>query len=688
MSQVDLTSQDMLKLSDCTELMDRQWAPCRYHCPVHADVRGYIEHVAGGRFRDAVDLIRQKLPYATVCGRICHHPCEANCRRESVDEAVAIREVKRFVAELQGVDGATVHKAASQDKARVAVVGSGPAGLSAALDLAKLGYRPTVFEKFDVAGGVPATAIPSYRLPDDVIKIDVDWIAAHGVEIVTGVQIGKDKTLDDLRSEGFEAVIVAAGLAAGRMLPLPGADSPRVLEAMSFLTAARFGESIDLGKNVVVIGGGNVAMDVARTAVRLGAQAVTAMCLEDEQEIPAFSWEIEEAIEEGVQITHRRGPVEVLREGEAVTGLKTRKVTRVFDGEGNFSPEYDDADIIDIECDTVILAIGQMADMNFTEGSSLEVTDRGRLTFDPATHQTNIENVFACGEIVTPPGSAVEACASGQRAAVAVDLFLSGKAVELNESLGEAIGEIPCKTAELVRKVARCTVEAPSGAERAKNFEQIDSNLAEAVAMAEARRCMGCGGGAEVLVDKCVACLTCLRVCPFDIPKITDVARIDSALCQACGMCVGDCPGNAIILRSRDARCIQTHTADVLAEGNAKVIAYVCGHNASADELKAPSTTEGVSEIYMPSMSQLSAVDILHAFLSGATGVIVIALPDAAERYPGTTARVAKRAGQASELLAEIGISKDKVQFVELEQVDRKTITDSIAAAAETIQSA
>jgi len=582
MQDRDLTSADVAQLDGPMDLMNAEWAPCRFNCPVHADVRGYIELAARGRFAEAADVVRECLPFASVCGRICNHPCETNCRRQDVDSPVAIREVKRFVCELAGAQ-ATVVKALKQDRAKVAVVGAGPAGMSACLELARLGYQPTVFEKFPVAGGIPVTAIPNYRLPRDVLQQDVDWILAHGVELVTGCEIGKDKTVEDLKAEGFEAVVIATGLATSRVLPLPGADNPRVLGVLEFLTDMAFDRTPDVGEKVLVIGGGNVAMDAARSARRLGA-VVTAMCLESEAEMPAWDWEKDEAVEEGVELGFSRGPVEILIEDGKIVGITMRKVTRVFDGEGKFSPEYDDGDVVTVDCDTVIMAIGQMADLGFVEGSGLSVDERGRLNFHAPTQQTSQPDVFACGEIVTAPGSVVEACASGQRAAKALDLYLTGEAATIDDTLPPAIEKISPETAEKVIQVERNAVVVSDPSERVKTFEAIDQNYLAEVAACEARRCMGCGGGAEVLVDKCAACLTCYRVCPFDIPVVTDVARIDSTLCQACGMCIADCPANAIIAKSwsSDDDLQRISAALTALEGDRKIVAFVCGHHSPA----------------------------------------------------------------------------------------------------------
>ncbi|MCL2700356.1 MAG: FAD-dependent oxidoreductase [Phycisphaerae bacterium] len=666
MRDVDLTSAAMAKLTGTTELLDREWAPCRNACPVHADVRAYLEAAAAGDFVAAAEIIRRDIPFASICGRICHHPCEQNCRRADVEGAVAIREVKRFVVEGLGAS-APVHKAILQNKAAVAIVGAGPAGLAAALDLAKLGYRPTVFEKFPVAGGIPRTAIPKYRLPADVVKQDVDWIAAHGVTIVTGVEIGKDKTIADLQKQ-FAAVLVTTGLAKSRTLPLPGADHPRVLPVLTFLEAVAFDQPLDIGKNVLVIGGGNVAVDAARSAVRLGAR-VQMMMLEDEQEMPAWWWEQHEAKDEGVTFIHRRGPVEIVVKGGKITGLKHRKVTRVFDEAKKFSPTYDDADQAVAACDAVILAIGQMPDLGFLAGCDVKPDANGRVLFgiNKATHETAVAGVFAAGEIVTPPGSAVEACASGQRAAKAIDMFLSGKPIVLNDATPPYIGTIDAQTADKLIRCDRNPTPTEPADVRAKNWNEFEHTFPEPTALAEARRCMSCGSGAEVVVDKCAACQTCFRVCPFDIPKVTDVARIDSALCQACGLCMAACPANAIVPKGYEPHALRDRVKSAVGKlpAGKKVVAFINGFHADAASWtgKADPAPAGVAEIYLSSISRLGPAEILAAIEAGATGVLVVTEPAGADRYPTTMRKAHAYVTRVRTMLKEIGLNPDRAQL-------------------------
>ncbi|MHC4506706.1 MAG: FAD-dependent oxidoreductase, partial [Planctomycetota bacterium] len=621
----NLTAAEYAKLESHRALLDLEWPPCRSACPVHADVRGYIELIARGRYREALDLIGEVLPFPSVCGRICHHPCEEDCRRNELDEPAAIRDLKRFVAEYDYPEPPEPPPV-SQDKEKVAVIGAGPAGLTAALDLAKKGYRPTVYEKHPVAGGVLATAVPTYRLPRSVLQKDVDAIVAQGVELKTGVEVGKDVTLESLRSEGFKAVILAVGLAKSQGLPIPGADAARVQLALPFLEEFAFGRKPDMGDDVIVIGGGNVAIDVARSAVRAGAGRVRMVCLENKEEQPAWDWETREAAEESIETVYRLGPNSVIVEDGAVTGVEFKKVTRVFDPDGRFSPEYDEGDLTKLDCDTVVFAIGQKSDLSFVEGTDVEVNERGRLVFDRDKAVTSAKDVFACGEVVTGPGAAVEAVASGHRAARAVEGYLRGEAVDLAESLPPKIEKLPESAFEKVPKVERPKMPTVPPDERKANFDEFELGLSEEAVLAAARNCMNCGAGALVISDKCAACLTCLRVCPFDVPVVTDAAEMQSCLCQGCGICAAECPANAIVMAGYGVTDVRDEAAAALGNGT-KLVVYACGHHAPASLWggQAADRPAGAKEIYLPSMSRLNVADMLGAFESGAEGVLVLA---------------------------------------------------------------
>jgi NADPH-dependent glutamate synthase beta subunit-like oxidoreductase/coenzyme F420-reducing hydrogenase delta subunit len=667
MADRKLTSQQYRELAGEKALLEREWPPCRAACPVHVDARGYLELVARGRFKDALGLIREVLPFPGVCGRICHHPCEQDCRRNDVDQPAAIRDLKRFVAERDYPDAPAAQKFAG-DKATVAVIGAGPSGLSCALDLAAAGYRPTVFDRNEKGGGLLATAIPPYRLPRKVLAADVDGILAQGVEFRGGVDLGKGLSIEDLRKQGFEAVVIAVGLAESRGLPIPGADANGVELALTFLAGITEESGPEVGERVVVIGGGNVAVDVARSAVRCGATSVKMTCLENQEEQPAWDWETREALEEDVETVYRVGPRQVLVADGKVKGVEFRAVKSVFDAHGKFNPSYDDAQLTTLECDTVIFAIGQMADLDFLAGSGAEVDDRGRLVWSRDTARTSARDVFACGEVVTGPGSAVEAVASGQRTARAVDAFLSGKSIDLTEVVPEKTGELEERVVEQLIKTSRAEMPTVAPQERKTNFKEFELGISEAQALAEARRCMNCSAGPYVITDKCAACLTCLRVCPFDIPVVTEVADINSALCQGCGLCAAECPGNAIVMAGYMLDALKQDVDAALAAMNGadkKLVIFVSGHHAPAAlwNGEGRELPPGAREIYLPSLTRLSAYEMVYPFEAGADGVLVLQCERGADRYPGVDARLSKRFELARETLAEIGLSAEKIQL-------------------------
>ncbi len=396
--------------------------PCMAACPVHTDTRGYAEKVAMGLYEDALDILLDVNPFSSVCGRICHHPCEQDCRRAKVDSPVGLRDLKRFVMEQTRSYRKETCKTYALDKEeKIAVIGSGPAGLTAAKDLIEKGFPVTVFEKEKQPGGMIANAIPRYRLPLEIVQEDIEGITAAGVDIRTGYEIGRDKTINDLMEEGYRAVIIAIGLSDSVGIPIPGAASKGVLFALPFLKAAATGPGMEVGKNVVVIGGGNVAVDVARVAIRLGADNVTMACLESRDEMPAWKWEINEAKEENVQILCSIGPTEIQGNGR-VESIVFRKCVSVFDENKRFNPKYDDA-LTTVKADTIIFSIGQKADLKCLDGSAVEKNKSGRLAVDPNTLATSVKGVFACGEVATGPGAAIQAVRQGHMVASAVSAY-------------------------------------------------------------------------------------------------------------------------------------------------------------------------------------------------------------------------------------------------------------------------
>ncbi|MFH2007969.1 MAG: FAD-dependent oxidoreductase [bacterium] len=482
----------------------RDDAPCRHGCPAHTNVHAYVSLTKEGKHQEALDVIRRRIPLPGTLGRICHHPCEGECRRAEVDTAISIAAIKRHAADNAELKrNPKVADGVERPEAKVAVVGSGPAGLTCADDLASMGYDVTIFEATDELGGMLRHGIPHYRLPRKVLDHEISVITdAQNVEVKTGVRIGKDVTLPELKAQGFGAVFVGVGAEESRRIPVPGNDKEGVLWGIEFLKAVNSLEKVPLGRRVVVIGGGNVAMDVARCARRLGAEVEIA-CLESAEEIPASPWEVEEAIEEGCKMHPSWGPLEIQGPGK-VSGIKLKACTRVFDDERRFAPQFDESKTQTIQCDQVILAIGQASNVDLLKDTDAEPTPRGLLGADPQTLQTSVEWIFAGGDAQGGAASAVEAIRDGHEAAVSIDHFLRGEEIPLNRWIrptGENWRDIPKDAV----KAKRYEPTLHPAADRLKGFDEISDGLTNEQAVADAARCIACG--------VCCECYQCVEAC-------------------------------------------------------------------------------------------------------------------------------------------------------------------------------
>ncbi len=653
-----ITLKDIKEMGGPQALLKKEWSPCQYACPVHADIRGYLDLISRGKFKEALEVIKEVLPFPSVCGRVCHHPCELECRRKDIDKALAIRDLKRFVAEWDYGEKKS-RKKIKQAKGRVAIVGGGPSGLTAALDLAKLGYQPTVFERLKALGGMLVSAIPPYRLPRELIKNDIDEILSYNIEARMGVEIGRGISFNELFKKGYEAVLLAVGLSESRNLPLPGFEGKNVILALPFLKAAAFNEKVSLGKDVLVIGGGNVAIDVARTAVRLGASKVKAVCLESRPEMPAWEWEIEEAREEGVEFIYSRGPKRIISSGGNIAGLEVVEVKSVFDSDGKFNPKFYEERISRIEADTIIVAIGQKAALSFLDGSGIKV-EKGAPLYDQGTLMTGREGVFVSGEAALGPASVVESVATGHRAAAAIDNFLSGRDIRVPVIEKPKIDKLPQGIADKVIRKERVAMPVLKPEERKKDFRQFELGFSLKDALQEARRCLSCGGGAVCVTDKCIACLTCLRVCPFKVPEVNEYAAMNSDRCIGCGMCVPECPTKAIVMKGYPVEETKLKIKESLKNlpGPKKILLITCGYRLY--RISNPGFPD-VAEVIVPAMSQLWTSDILYGFEQGATGVMIAECSEGECRYPDVTPRLKKRVEEAQDLLGQIGIPGNKV---------------------------
>ena len=646
----------------------RPYSPCRAACPAHTDVQAYVGLIAQGKYTEAFEVITSVNPIASVCSMICHHPCEQSCRRCGVDEPLAVRHLKRFAIEKSKDYRRAKRKLVQKTKGKsIGIIGSGPSGLTAARDLADLGYSVTLYEKHPVLGGMLAAAIPPYRLPREVLKEDIDDVISKGVEVKTNFEIGKDAKLDDLAKK-HDAVLVAIGLSLSRSLNIPGVEGPGVLLAIPYLEDVAFGRKPALGKKVLVIGGGNVAMDVARSARRLGVQNVEMVCLENEQEIPAWKWEVDEAVEEAIKINYRWGPKAVKRENGKVLGLEVIKVLSVFDANKRFAPTFDNNVTTLLEADMIIITIGQMSNMAFLKESAVKIDERGRIEWNPATQMSSARNVFVAGEVVTGPGSAIAAVANGRRAALAMHLYIQGETIEgrLPVQEKEKIAEMPSEVVEKISKQPRMKIKHLTPEVRVKTMENFEMGYSEAEALEEAGRCRGCGGGAVVDQKKCMACLTCLRVCPYGAPVVEAYSTIRPEYCQACGLCAPECPAQAISMVSYDVREIRNTMPAIVGKLDPKrqepvIAAFVCTHHAGVLGLDLP---KNVRAVPVHCTSRIDILDMLKAFEIGADGVAVVRCGSGTCKYRDIEPRVNARVKRVQDLLGMLKIESGRLEIL------------------------
>jgi formate dehydrogenase beta subunit len=591
-----------------------------------------------------------------------------------VDAPVGLRQLKRFVVEA--TQDYRVKRRGPIPRSRterIAVIGAGPAGLTAAHDLARLGFGVTVFDAAAQPGGMLGLAIPRYRLPYDVVREDIDDILALGVELRAGCVVGRDIALAELQRD-FQAVLIATGLSESRGLGVPNIDSRGVLLALPVLRAIRAGEPVPLGDRVVVVGGGNVAVDVARCIRRVGATDVTIACLESREQMPAWEWEIEEALEEGIKLAPSWGPVEVLADHGGVTGIALKRCLSVFDERGQFSPAFDEDETTTLPADAIVLAIGQRGDLTCVNGSAVRTAGGGRLEYDSEAMTTSEEGVFACGEVTTGPGSAVEAVADGHRAARAIQHFLDTGDIlrQPREAEPPTVADLPEETIERIRERARVEVSRAPAEARIKGFGEIDRGFTESEARAEAQRCLACTTGAFVDEERCAGCLACVRICPFGVATVNSTAVMAEEKCQACGLCAAVCPAAAIALKRFGAERIEQDLKHLLS-GNGElsshglVVSFCCLFEATSRKLLHESPEEvgdtGIARVLVPCVGRLSVPDLLAPFEHGADAVCVIACAEGECLYPTAEERLEDRVEQANRVLSEIGLGEGRIDL-------------------------
>ena len=541
---------------------------CQHACPVHTNACGYVTSIAEGRYEDAYRIARATNPFASICGRICGAPCEVNCRRRDVDAAVTIRALKRFATDRFGPEAGDPrwHKEAADqrmlplnrgDYERIAIVGGGVSGLTVAHDLVQIGYKVTVFEANAEPGGMLTVGVPVFRLPRELVKREINAVLSLGVELKCNMRLGRDFTISDLRRDGYKAIFLGIGLPKGRKLPLPGADRAMVYDGMDFLRAFNEGKPMPLGKRVLVIGGGNVAYDVARSAVRpfesmssleamsdmgRGEQVaydvarsalrvssdkeIHVVCLEKREQMPADDIEIHEGEEEGIHLHNARGPKAILGTNGTVTSLRTVKCVDVFDANGRFNPVFDESDVEDIPADTIIFAIGQSSDLSFLKPEDGVESERGLIRVDRSTYQTTAPDVFACGDIAHGPRLFIDAIESAHVAARSMHDFL--RSTRTDVVVRSRWVPASYTMAEGWERYPRSNPPVLEPSTRASSLEVTEESFSEDVARGQASRCLRCNINTVFDTSTCIACNGCVDVCPENLIRLVGLSQFCS----------------------------------------------------------------------------------------------------------------------------------------------------------------
>jgi NADPH-dependent glutamate synthase beta subunit-like oxidoreductase/NAD-dependent dihydropyrimidine dehydrogenase PreA subunit len=499
-------------------VFDSGTSPCKTNCPAHIAVQGYIKLAAQGRYTDALELIKNENPLPAVCGRICPRNCESDCTRGDIDDPIAIDEIKKFIAD-QDLNAATrfVPKIKHQYSQKIAVVGAGPAGLSCAYYLAVEGYAVTVFEKQSAPGGMLTLGIPAFRLEKDVVNAEIDVLKSLGVDFRYGVEVGRQVTLDELRHQGFAAFYLAIGAQGSRRLNIDGENSAGVTGGVDFLRALNLGTGSRLSGQVIVIGGGNVAIDVARSAVRCGAQQTAMYCLESRAQMPALEEEIEEALEEQITLHNGWGPARILSEAGRVTAVEFKKCVSVFDEAGRFSPVYDEQETMLVPADHVLVAIGQAIEWGgLLQGCAAQPNPSGALPADPLTYQTAQADIFTGGDAHTGPRFAIDAIAAGKQAAISIHRFVhAGQSLTIGRTLRnyQSLDKSDLNLMGYDRQPRQRPLRQPAR-DPQPVFKDLRLTFSEEQVRQETARCLSCGA---TVVDPalCVGCGVCTTRCKF-----------------------------------------------------------------------------------------------------------------------------------------------------------------------------
>ncbi|MGB9715165.1 MAG: NAD(P)-binding protein [Thermodesulfovibrionales bacterium] len=638
--------------------------PCQAACPIHTDVREYVLSIAKGDIETAVRINRQVNPFPSVCGRICTHPCETACRRAQVDEAISIASLKRFAFDNAEELNLPVSPEVKYDE-KIAVIGGGPAGLTASYDLALLGYRVTIFEAQAELGGMLIEGIPEYRLPKNVVRKEIEQILSLGIEVRTGLFLGRDFMLEELLKE-YQAVFVSIGSQKSIIPRCEGVELQGVMTAVEFLKQVSKGLRPPIGECVVVVGGGHTAVDAARTSLRLGAKDVTIVYRRTIDEMPAGRTEIEEAEKEGIKIKYLTSPVKFICNNagslEKICCIKMKLGD--LDESGRRRPAPVENSEFDIRADTVILAIGYVPDGDVLKNTGISLNKNNTIVVLDDSGMTNIKGVFAGGDVVSGPSSVVKAIASGRRVAYAIHCYLRKFQTKEVEGL-PVLGPLNEGVISLINKSRRQVMPTVPVSERIHNFNEVELGFTKEQAIAEAQRCLNCGAGAFVS-EECASCLNCVRICPYGIPAPRgDKVEIDISQCQACGICASECPASAITLnfenRKDDIDVIQSIMERAKQGKNEfSIIAFYCRY-------KIPSGLESSNGIYWIGKFCTGRLDVFHLiypFELGADGVAVHMCKDGECHFREGNKWILKHIEKAQKVLEVTGIGSNRLKLV------------------------
>lgn len=649
--------------------------PCQAACPIHTDVRGYVAALAEGDIEEAIRIIREVNPFPSVCGRICTRTCESACRRAQVDEPIAIASLKRYAADHT--------KKIKHDRPRgpfynekIAVVGGGPSGLTAAHDLSLLGYKVTVFEAAKELGGMLSRGIPEYRLPRSVVKRDIDYILSLGIQVKTGKTLGRDFTIDKLLKK-YHAVFLALGSERSIFPKCKGVELPGIITAVEFLKQVSKGERPHLGKNVVVVGGGHTAVDAARTCLRLGSTNVTIVYRRTIKEMPAGKTEAEEALHEGITIEYLTAPVEFIGNGK-VREVKCVRMQLADPGQSRQSRLVPiENSEFEIKADSVILAIGYNPMTDTIQEIEVLSGKKGTIIIKDDTGATNIKGVFAGGDVVTGPMSVIKAIASGKKVADSIHRYLRNlPPKEIEEPM--VLRSLDEKIVNLVVKAMREKMPAIPVEKRLKSFEEVDQGFSKKQVFNESRRCLQCGAGA-VISDECVACFNCVMVCPYGVPVAgEDRAKIDISQCQACGVCAAECPSSAIDVRLEPREQSRRKLEEALKSAKKESpedfsIEFYCQYQ----EPETPPTPQKRKKakqytVGKPCMARIGVKQLLQPFEEGAKQVEIYKCEQDDCRFTGCDEWIIKHIENAQKILGQIGMDTGKLKFVKYSQENSK----------------